>query len=104
MSVQCYFLHLCVQLTCDDVLRWMALESLSANVFSQSSDAWSLGVTLWEMFTLGSEPWALGPEPWPLAPGPWPLGPGPWGWLTVTNSYSLVTFRTFIKVYNVLYS
>ena len=41
-----------------DVRRWMALESLTANVFSQSSDAWSLGVTLWEMFTLAAEPWA----------------------------------------------
>ena len=57
VPVQWYFLHQCVPLTCDDVIRWMALESLSANVFSQSSDAWSLGVTLWEMFTLGSEPW-----------------------------------------------
>ena len=40
------------------IIRWMALESLTANVFSQSSDAWSLGVTLWEMFTLGAEPWS----------------------------------------------
>ena len=50
--------HDVVTIIMTDVRRWMALESLTANVFSQSSDAWSLGVTLWEMFTLAAEPWA----------------------------------------------
>ena len=33
--------------------KWMAVESLVANVYSQSSDVWSFAVMIWEMFTLG---------------------------------------------------
>ena len=33
--------------------KWMALESLTTNVYSQSSDVWSFAVMMWEMFTLG---------------------------------------------------
>jgi len=37
--------------------KWMAIESLIANVYSQRSDVWSFGITMWEMFTLGGEPY-----------------------------------------------
>jgi len=37
--------------------KWMAVESLRANVYSQSSDVWSFGITMWELFTLGGEPY-----------------------------------------------
>ena len=33
--------------------KWMAVESLLTNVYSQSSDVWSFAVMMWEMFTLG---------------------------------------------------
>ena len=35
----------------------MAVESLVANVYSQSSDVWSFGIMLWELFTLDGEPY-----------------------------------------------
>ena len=38
--------------------KWMALESLLTNVYSQSSDVWSFAVMMWEMFTLGGEPYS----------------------------------------------
>ena len=37
--------------------KWMALESLTSNIFSHKTDIWSFGVTLWELFTLGEEPY-----------------------------------------------
>ena len=37
--------------------KWMALESLVSNVYSQASDVWSFGITVWELFTLGGEPY-----------------------------------------------
>merc|ERR1711874_204469 len=43
--------------------KWMAVESLVANVYSQRSDVWSFGITVWEMFTLGGEPYGqIGPH------------------------------------------
>ena len=35
-------------------LRWLALESMTDNLYSSQSDVWAFGVVLWEICTLGN--------------------------------------------------
>lgn len=37
--------------------KWLALESLSDQVFSTYSDIWAFGVTMWEFFSLAQTPY-----------------------------------------------
>jgi len=43
-------------------IRWAAPEVLSAHEYSESSEAWSYGVTLWELATGGAVPFARNAE------------------------------------------
>ncbi|KAJ0009170.1 hypothetical protein NQD34_016585 [Periophthalmus magnuspinnatus] len=38
-------------------VKWIALESLSDNVYTSQSDVWAFGVTMWEVMTRGQTPY-----------------------------------------------
>lgn len=46
-------------------VKWLAIETISDQVFSTYSDIWSFGVVIWELLSLGTTPYpgmSAGPE------------------------------------------
>ena len=38
-------------------IKWLALETLQKNSFSEASDTWAFGVLMWELCTLARQPY-----------------------------------------------
>lgn len=38
-------------------MRWLSIEAIRDNIYSNKSDVWAYGVVLWEIGTLGASPY-----------------------------------------------